>query len=193
MAEVVIFHHACGLTPGVLEFAASLRSSGHTVHTPDLYDGRTFSTIDGGVVYAGEVGFGTVVDRGNAFVANLPTAVVYLGFSLGVLPAQSLAQNRPGALGALFVYSCVPVSALGGPWPAGVPVQVHAMQDDPYFVDNGDLEAARDLVASTDTAELFLYPGSDHIFADTSLSTYHADAAGLLVKRVLDFLQQCGE
>ncbi len=188
MAEVVLFHHALGLTPGVVAFADELRRAGHTVHTPDLFEGRTFATLEDGVAHAEGVGFGEVIERGVRAVAGLPAALVYAGFSLGVLPAQKLAQTRPGARGALLFYSCVPVSEFGASWPDGVPVQVHGMDADPIFVGEGDIDAARALVASTGQAELFLYPGDQHYFADSSLPSYDADAAALLSRRVLGFL-----
>src|ERR1700733_12116578 len=147
MAEVVLFHHALGLTPGVVAFADELRRAGHTVHTPDLFDGRTFATIEEGIGYAEKIGFpGEVIDRGARAVGGLPEGLVYAGFSLGVLPAQKLAQTRPGARGALLFYSCVPVDAFGSAWPHGVPVQVHGMDADPLFVGEGDVDAARELV-----------------------------------------------
>ena len=189
MAEVVLFHHAHGLTRGCLAFADRLRAAEHVVHTPDLYEGKTFTELADGVGYAEQVGFGTIIERGGLAADGLPNEIVYVGFSLGVLPAQKLAQTRPGARGALLFYSCVPTSAFGTPWPADVPVQIHAMDADPIFVDEGDLDAARALVASAEHAELFLYPGSQHYFADASLPSYDADAAALLSRRVLDFLR----
>jgi dienelactone hydrolase len=131
MAEVVLFHHAQGLTPGVAAFADELRRAGHIVHTPDLFEGRTFDTIADGMGYVREIGFGEVMERGVRAVDGLPAELVYAGFSLGVLPAQRLAQTRAGARGALLFYSCVPVSEFGSTWPDGVPVQVHAMDADP--------------------------------------------------------------
>ncbi|HEY3090042.1 MAG TPA: dienelactone hydrolase family protein [Jatrophihabitantaceae bacterium] len=189
MAEAVLFHHAQGLTPGIVAFADGLRRAGHTVHTPDLFDGRTFGSIDEGMAYAQEIGFPDgVIDRGDRAVAELPRGLVYAGFSLGVLPAQKLAQTRSGARGALLCCSCVPVSAFGSAWPAGVPVQVHGMDRDPVFVDEGDLDAARELVAEADDGELFLYPGDQHYFADSSLPSYDADATALMTQRMLAFL-----
>ena len=188
MAEVVLFHHALGLTPGVVAFTDALRRAGHTVHTPDLYDGRTFATLEEGMAYAEEIGFGEVIERGVRAVEGLPAALVYAGFSLGVLPAQKLAQTRAGARGALLFYSCVPVSEFGTAWPVDVPVQVHGMDADPIFVGEGDIDAARVLVAEATDAELFLYPGDQHYFADSSLPSYDAEAAALLSRRVLDFL-----
>ena len=190
MAEVVLFHHAQGLTPGVVDFADELRRTGHTVHTPDLFQGRTFASIDDGMRFAGEIGFsGEVIARGARAVEGLPAGLVYGGFSLGVLPAQFLAQTRPGARGALLFYSCVPVSEFGPGWPEGIPAQIHGMDADPIFVGEGDVDAARDLVEAAKDAELFLYPGDQHYFADSSLPSYDPDATALLTRRVLDFLR----
>jgi dienelactone hydrolase len=188
MAEVLLFHHVQGLTSGVHAFAESLRRAGHTVHTPDLFDGRTFDKIEDGLAHVGEVGFGTVLERGQQAAQGLPADLVYAGFSLGVMPAQQLAQTRQGAKGALLFHSCVPTSEFGGAWPPGVPVQIHGMDADPFFVDEGDIDAARALVASTSDAELFLYPGKGHLFADNSVPDYDEQAAALLTERVLAFL-----
>jgi dienelactone hydrolase len=188
MAELVLYHHVQGLTEGVQAFADTLREAGHTVHVPDLFDGRTFVTLEDGMAYAQQVGFGTLKDRGIAEAEVLGPALVYAGFSMGVMPAQQLAQTRAGARGALLFHACIPVSEFGDAWPAGVPVQVHGMDADALFADEGDLDAARDLVASTDNAELYLYPGREHLFADSSLPSYDEEAAALLTQRVLDFL-----
>lgn len=189
MAEVVLFHHAQGLTPGVIAFADQLRAAGHTVHTPDLFDGHTFDTLEEGLGYAGKVGFGAVTDRGVRAAEGLPAEVVYAGFSLGVVAAQQLAQTRAGGRGALLFHSCIPVSEFGSSWPDGAPLQVHGMDADSFFVDDGDLAAARALVDEAADAELFLYPGEQHLFADSSLSSYDAGASALLTERVLDFLR----
>jgi dienelactone hydrolase len=187
MADVLLFHHAQGQTPGFTSFADELKRAGHTVHTPDLFDGRTFGSIDEGMAHVGEVGFMELLERGVRTADDLPEGLVYAGFSFGEVAAQKLAQTRPGARGALLFYSCVPVSEFGE-WPAEVPVQIHGMDADPYFVGEGDIDAARELVESARNAELFLYPGSEHYFADSSLPSYDAEAATLLTKRVLEFL-----
>lgn len=188
MTEVVLFHHAQGLTPGVVAFADGLRLAGHTVHTPDLFDGRVFGTLEEGLRHCEETGFDALLERGAKAVDDLPAEVVYAGLSLGVLPAQSLAQTRPGARGALLIHACVPFREFGTAWPGGVPVQVHAMDADPVFVGDGDIDASRELVEEAEDAELFLYPGGEHLFTDSSLSAYDAEAAALLRERVLGFL-----
>jgi dienelactone hydrolase len=192
MAEVLLFHHAQGLTPGVVAFADKLRAAGHTVHTPDLFDGRTFGSIDKGMAFIKEAGFDSLGERGLRTADALPAELVYAGFSFGESIAQQLAQTRPGARGALLFYSCLPITGEWaiGPWPDGVPVQIHGADADPYFVGEGDVDAAREIVEKVDDAELFLYPGDQHYFADSSLPSYDADATALLTKRVLEFLDR---
>jgi dienelactone hydrolase len=186
MAEIILFHHAQGQTPGFLAFADALSVAGHTVHAPDLYDGNTFADLDEGVGYARNVGFDTIAERGREAAEGLPNELVYAGFSLGVLPAQMLAQTRPGAKGALLFSAAFPASEFGGSWPRGVPLQIHMMEGDEWALE--DLPAARELVESTDGAELFLYPGNGHLFADSSLPDYDEGAARLLEQRVVAFL-----
>ena len=187
MAELLLFHHAQGLTAGCLSFADELRAAGHVVHAPDLYDGKTFADLDDGVGYAREVGFDTISERGRLAAEGLPTEIVYAGFSLGAMPAQMLAQTRPGAKGALLFHGSVPPSEFGGPWPQGVPLQIHLMEADEWALE-GDLDAARELDETVESAELFLYPGDRHLFADNSLPDYDEGATTLLKQRVLSFL-----
>lgn len=185
MAEVLLFHHVHGLTPGCLAFADELRAARHVVHAPDLYDGKTFADLDEGMAYAKEVGFDTIVERGRLAAESLPDELVYGGFSLGAVPAQMLAQTRPGAAGALLFHAAIPTSEFEAPWPQGVPLQIHTMEDDEL----GDVDVARELVAEVEGAELFLYPGDRHLFTDRSLSAYDEEAARLVVQRVLGFLE----
>lgn len=193
MAEVLLFHHSLGLTPGVRAFAETLREAGHVVHLPDLYEGRTFPDIESGMGYVEQIGFDTILSRGATVADGLPEELVFAGFSLGVVPAQMLTQTREGAQGALLFSSCIPTSEFGDGWPLGVPVQIHGMDADPIFVDEGDLDAARALVeAAPGEAELFLYPGDAHLFADASLPSYDEHAARLLTERVIRFLDGVG-
>jgi dienelactone hydrolase len=186
--EVLLLHHALGRTRGVLDFADTLRRAGHTVHAPDLFEGRTLETIGGGIGCAQEAGFQTIIERGALIAEALPAGLVYAGFSLGVLPPQVLAQTRAGSRGALLFYSFVPVSEFGGTWPDGVPLQVHGMDADPIFVGDGDLAAAMDVAAPVDDCEVFLYRGDQHHFADSNLPSHDAAATRLLMERVIEFL-----
>jgi dienelactone hydrolase len=192
MAELLLFHHALGLTPGCLAFADEFRAAGHVVHTPDLYEGTTFPTIEEGVAHAQEVGFDTILGRGRRAAEGLANELVYAGISLGVMPAQALAQTRPGAMGAILISAAIPASEFGGPWPEGVPLQIHLMEDDPLVRDEGDLDAARELAEAVRGAELFLYPGDTHYFMDSSSADHDERAAELLTERALAFLSRAG-
>ncbi len=187
MAEILLFHHAQGLTPGVVAFSDELRAAGHTVHAPDFFEGLTFDTVEEGVEHARSVGFGAIVDRAVANADGLPEDLVYAGFSLGVMAAQRLAQTRPGARAALLIDGAIPLGEFGD-WPEGVRLQIHGMENDPWWEE--DLEGAKDLVAKVDGAEMFLYPGDQHLFADSSLASYDAEAAALLTRRALEFLSR---
>jgi dienelactone hydrolase len=189
MADVLLFHHILGRTPGVIALADDLRAAGHTVHVSDLYGGRTFTTIEDGAAFSKGLDLAAPAD---AVAAELPAELVYAGISSGVMHAQRLAQTRAGAVGAVLLEGCLPLSGAPwalGPWPDGVPVQIHGMAADPIFADEGDLAAARVIVATVGpSAELFLYPGDGHLFADRSLPGYDAAAAELLTARVVEFL-----
>ena len=190
MADVLLFHHIQGLTPGVVALADRWRAAGHTVHTPDLYDGRTFTAIQDGAAYANGPGHPDFDALADDVVAGLPAGLVYVGISFGVMQAQRLAQTRPGAVGAVFAESCLPISGdwAIGPWPDGVPVQVHGADADEFFAGEGDLDAARELVESASDGELFVYQGDQHLFEDSSLPSYDAEATDLLNERVLGLL-----
>jgi dienelactone hydrolase len=188
MATVLLFHHAQGQTPGFLTFADDLRAASHTIHAPDLYDGGTFRDLREGVAYAEQIGFPEIVRRGSNAAKGLPADIVYAGFSLGVLPAQALAQTRPGARGALLFHSCVPPSEFGNSWPEAVPLQIHMMDADEWT--EVDRPVAEALVEKIPTAALFLYPGSAHLFADPTSGDYNEEAALLLKERTLAFLHR---
>jgi dienelactone hydrolase len=191
VAEVLLFHHAHGLTAGCRSFAKRLRGAGHVVHTPDLFEGDRFADLDAGVAFAERVGFDVLLERGRRAADELPPGVVYAGFSLGVLPAQLLAQTRPGARGAVLAHSCVDPAAFGGPWPDELGVQIHMSEADPLSLPpNEDLDAARRLAATASRAQLVLYPGDRHLFADPGLPGFEPEAAARLTAHVLDFLRE---
>jgi dienelactone hydrolase len=196
MTDVVLFHHIQGLTDGVRAFAEELGSGGHTVHTPDLFEGSRPATIEEGVALVSQVGDDELAARADRAVAELPRGLVYAGCSFGAATAQRLAQTRSGAKGALLYEACLPITGEWaiGPWPDGVAVQIHGMDQDPFFALEGDIDAARELVETVGPGlgELFVYPGDRHLFADSSLPSYDADATALVVQRSRDFLDRAG-
>jgi dienelactone hydrolase len=186
MADVVLFHHALGLTEGVLRFAERLRTAGHRVNTPDLFNGQIFNSIDAGVAHAEKLGFENIIQSGVMAAESLPVRCVYAGFSLGSLPAQKLAQTRPGALGAILYHGGIPVSSFSPNWPAGVGLQMHQVEHDKW----AELDASYDLSKQIAGCELFLYPGSAHLVADSSFGEYDPPSAELMICRSIAFLNQ---
>ena len=79
----------------------------------------------------------------------LPQGVVCAGISWGAGAAQRFAQTSTGARGALLYEACFPVTGqyAFGPWPCDLPVQIHGKADDEFFGQEGDIDAARELVA----------------------------------------------
>lgn len=187
MTEVLLFHHALGLTDGCRSLAARLQAAGHNVHMPDLYGGSVFPELSAGIAHAEQIGFDTVIERGRAAAESLPSEIVYVGLSLGVLPAQMLAQTRRGARGAVLVSAAVPPSEFGGAWPDGVPLQIHMMDADTLVVEDGDLDVARQLADTIEGAQLYLYPGDRHLFIDSSLPDYDHTATELVTHRIAAF------
>jgi dienelactone hydrolase len=196
MAEVVLFHHVRGLTDGVRALADRLRAGGHGVHTPDLFDGALPESIEAGAALEEAIGREELDRRADRAVADLPDGLVYAGISSGVMHAQRLAQTRAGAGGALLYEACIPVTGAWafGPWPDGVPVQVHGMDQDPFFALEGDVDAARELVRTVgpELAALFTYPGDAHLFTDSALPSHDAGATTLVVERSLALLDRVG-
>lgn len=192
MAEIILFHHVYGLTAGVESFAGDLRAEGHLVHVPDLFDGAVFDSIERGLTHAEAVGFESLIERGMDAAGALPSSVVYAGFSLGALVAHKLAQTRRGALGALlFSHGDVPMETFGEAWPVGVALQIHVNEDDAWC-EMGVVQEFIERAGSVASAELFIYPGSSHLFADSSLPDFDADSAHLALERSLGFLSRFG-
>jgi dienelactone hydrolase len=191
VANVVIFHHIQGLTPGMRRMAETIRDAGHDVHAPDLHDGRVFESIEEGAAFR-QSGAAEVDVRADEAVAQLPEDLVYIGVSSGVMQAQRLAQTRSGARGVVLIESAIPITGewAFGAWPEGVPVQIHGADADEFFAGEGDIDAAREIVATVDDGELFIYPGDQHLFEDDSLPSHDAQATALLTERVLAFLER---
>jgi dienelactone hydrolase len=188
MAPVLLFHHAQGLTDGVRAFADELRAAGHDVQVPDLYDGRVFADLTEGVAHAQQVGVEEILRRGRAAADGLAPGTATIGFSLGVLPAQQLAQTDPAVRAAVLLHSAVPAETFGDGWPDGVALQLHLSDEDPWIVE--DRPAAEALAATVPGAELFVYPGSGHLIADSSLAEYEPESAALILDRVKQFLDR---
>lgn len=184
MIDVIVYHHALGVTAGVQAFADRLIAAGHRVMVPDLYEGETFATVDEGVEHAEAVGFDTIIDRGVAAATATDGRFAVVGFSLGVLPAQNLAQTHRRAAGAVLCHAAIPLGTFADSWPEGVALQLHNAPDDGW----GDFAEAEALAAAVPGAELFAYETSAHLAADSSTDDYNADIAEQIIGRTLALL-----
>ncbi len=194
MAEVVLFHSALGLRPGVAAAADRLRAAGHTVHAPDYYDGEVFDDLAEGLRKRDALGYAEIVQRTREAVAGLPAGLVLAGFSLGAVPAELLAANTPAARGAVLMHAAIPVEGFGefgvDRWPEGMPVQMHYAAGDPW-VEAGEVAALGEAVRGAGAAfEEHAYPGSGHLFADPDLPGYDRASSEAMWRRVLDFLDR---
>ncbi|SCG55598.1 dienelactone hydrolase family protein [Micromonospora humi] len=196
MAEILLLHHLQGRTEGIRALADALGAGGHTVHVPDLFDGELPASLEEGSALTKRIGGDVLDERADRIAADLRPDLVYAGVSWGAAIAQRLAQTRPGARAALLYEACLPVTGEWaiGPWPDGVAVQVHGMERDAFFGLEGDVDAARELVSivGPERGDLFVYPGDRHLFTDSSLPSYDAEATALVVSRSRDLLDRLG-
>ncbi|AHI01976.1 dienelactone hydrolase family protein [Kutzneria viridogrisea] len=194
MADIVLFHSILGLRPGVLAAADRFRTAGHTVHTPDLYEGAVFEDYRLAERKFEQLGVEGLLRRTEESVADLPEDLVYAGFSNGGASAAHLAATRPGALGALMLHSSLPLAMMRLPsWPASVPVQVHYGEGDPWRRQEWVDAMAADVRASGAGYEYFSYPVNGHLFTDPTLpEEYHEESAELLFQRALAFVGELG-
>jgi len=186
---VVVFHSVLGLRPAIHKFAEYLREKGHTVYTPDSFDGETFNTIDEGARKRDSLGIPELINRAWAAVSKLPNDIVYAGFSLGAAPAELLAGTRPGARAAILMHGAIPLQMMGvAQWPS-VPAQIHYSPNDPW-VEAQEVESfSKSVRASAQTCEIFQYPGKGHLFDDNGSSDYDAVASITMRERVAHFLK----
>ena len=190
MASIVVFHHALGLTPGIEAFGNALAVAGHDVITPDLFGGRVFDTVDAGVVHAQTIGFETIAELGSEAVASIEGPFVVIGFSLGVLPAQKLAQGHPDVTAAVLCHSALPLGFFSDHWPPNVALQIHAGERDPFVEE--DREAIAQLIGAAEASDCHWYDTDAHLVADVTSTDYDADIAGLIVTRTLEFVAAHG-
>lgn len=201
MTTIVLFHSILGMREGVADAVRRMEAAGHTVYAPNLYGPDVvFDDYEEASAYLKSIGgFEELIKRTEAAVADLPTDVVYAGFSNGGGSAQYLVQSRPGAVGAVFFHAGMSPEVFEGygsddlllTWPGSVPVQVHYDANDP-FIEPEMTEGLREAAAVSGASfEYFEYPGSGHLFTDPSLpEEYSAESTELLWDRVLSFLDK---
>lgn len=189
--EVVLLHSALGLRPAVHGWAAHLRAAGHRVHTPDIFDGEVFASVEEGLRKRDALGIPEIGRRTRAAVATLPAGLVFMGWSLGAVGAQVLAATRPGAKAAVLLHGIAPLPAIGvRQWPTGVPIQIHSADADPW-VPEPLVQAFEAAVTTAGVhAETWRYPGAAHMFDDPDLPGHSVEATALARERITRFLER---
>ncbi len=183
----MVFHSVLGLRPVELGFAARLRAAGHHVTTPDLYAGRTASTLDAGFALMAAIGWETITRRARDAVRDLPGETVLAGVSMGAGVVQSVLPHRPGTAGVLLLHA---VGALPAGTRAGLPAEVHVADPDPIAP---PAQVAAWLAAATRLgaeARVFTYPGVSHFYTDADGPGFDPAAAALTWERGLDFVRR---
>ncbi|WP_103351723.1 dienelactone hydrolase family protein [Amycolatopsis sp. CA-128772] len=187
MTDVVVFHSVLGLRPVELGFAERLRAAGHHVTTPDLYDGRTASTLEAGFALKDAVGWDTIARRARDAVRDLPAETVFVGVSMGAGVVETVLPHRPGTAGVLLLHA---VGALPAGVRAGLPVQVHVADPDP-LAPPAQIAAWREAAARLGAdARVYTYPGLGHFYTDAGGPEYDPAAAELTRERVEEFLSR---
>lgn len=187
MSEILLFHHALGLTDGVRWFADRLTDAGHEVHTPDLFDGRTFAGLEAGVAHAEQdVGVDGILQRADEAATAHPEATAFLGISLGAMPAYRLAQTRAHARACVTVSAALPVDYFAPRWPDGVALDLHLKSADPWGEE--DLPVAWALAGTV--AELYEYAGGQHLFTEYGHPDFDPAATELVLTRTLETLER---
>ena len=188
MAIVAIFHAVLGVTPGLVDFASKLKRPGREVHVVDQYDGRVFDNYEEAGAYEEEVGFPDLMAKAIQGVADLPDGFVAIGFSNGAGMAEFVAANRPVS-GVVMASGALPLETIGITWPEGVPAQIHSTVDDPHRNEDGITSVKQAVEEAGGSIEVFDYPGSGHLFADSSRADeYQPAEAELMLSRIKDFL-----
>lgn len=189
MASIVLFHSAFGLRPAVHEAAGRLRAAGHTVHVPDLYDGRTTDSVEEGMRIKDGFGHEELLKRAVAAAApHSERGLVYAGLSLGGSLAQNLALGDVRARGLLLLHGTSDIADAAAV--DGLPVQLHVADPDPFephdWLNAWYLRMRR---AGADV-EVHRYPGAGHLYTDPGLDDHDAEAAEATWRTALGFLAE---
>ncbi|MFB7471068.1 dienelactone hydrolase family protein [Kitasatospora sp. NPDC056184] len=190
VAQILLLHSAYGLRPAVHAAADRLRAAGHTVHTPDLYEGRTFDDVEEGMAYKEELGSDELLRRAVGAAAPLLAsgdALVYAGFSLGGSLAQNLALADENARGLLLLHG---TSDIREDAATSIPVQLHVAEPDPFEPEDWLNAWYLNMRRAGADVEIHRYHGAGHVFTDPDLADYDAEAAERTWAVALDFLAE---
>ncbi|MEW2156725.1 dienelactone hydrolase family protein [Streptomyces sp. NPDC007189] len=185
--NIMLFHSAYGLRPAVRDAADRLRRAGHEVWTPDLFEGRTFDTVEEGMEFNESVGKEELLKR--AVLAAAPYSdrgLVYAGFSLGASVAQTLALGDDKARGLLLLHGTSDIAPNAST--DGLPVQLHVAEPDPFETDDWLTAWYLQMGRAGADVEVYRYPAAGHLYTDPGLPDYDREAAEATWRVALGFL-----
>jgi dienelactone hydrolase len=186
--NIMLFHSTYGLRPAVRQAADRLREAGHEVWTPDLFEGRTFGTVEEGMAFHTEIGKDELLKR--AVLAAAPYSergLVYAGFSLGASVAQTLALGDEKARGLLLLHGTSDIAA-NAPVDE-LPVQLHVAEPDPFETDDWLSAWYLQMGRTGADVEIYRYAGAGHLYTDPDLPDYDEEAAEATWRVALGFLE----
>lgn len=189
MAQLLLLHHALGVTSALRRLADRFEDAGHDVVVPDLFESRVFASVEEGMEHVESVGIETLAGLGEDAASDMQPGFVVCGISLGAIAAMRAGVSNDAVAAVVVASACIPEEYIGGPWPRTLPLRVVASREDAMFRDEGDLEAATEYTHSAQQAKLKLMPGREHLFveADDPESTA---ATEWLVETVMRFLDR---
>lgn len=186
--NIMLFHSTYGLRPAVHAAADRLRAAGHEVWTPDLFEGRTFDTVEEGMAFQEGLGKDELLKR--AILAAAPYSergLVYAGFSLGAATAQTLALGDDKARGLLLLHGTSDIAESASV--DGLPVQLHVAEPDPFESDDWLSAWYLRMGRAGADVEIYRYAGAGHLFTDPDLDDYDAEAAAATWRTATGFLE----
>ncbi|MFF8957056.1 dienelactone hydrolase family protein [Streptomyces sp. NPDC014894] len=186
--HIMLLHSTYGLRPAVGSAAERLRAAGHQVWTPDLFEGRTFDTVEDGMAFKDGLGKDELLKR--AVLAAAPYSdrgLVYAGFSLGASIAQTLALGDEKARGLLLMHGTSDIAVNASV--DELPVQLHIADPDPFEPHDWLTAWYLGMGRAGADAEVYRYPGAGHLFTDPELPDYDEEAAETAWRVSLGFLE----
>ena len=186
--NIMLFHSTFGLRPAVLQAADRLRSAGHEVWTPDLFEGRTFESVEEGMEHKEKIGKEELLKR--AVLAAAPYSergLVYSGFSFGASVAQTLALGDDKARGLLLLHGTSDIAANASV--DDLAVQLHVAEPDQFETDDWLSSWYLQMGRAGADVEVYRYAGAGHLYTDPGLPDYDEEAAEATWRVALGFLE----
>jgi carboxymethylenebutenolidase len=189
---VLVLHAWWGLTDFFKQVCERLATEGFIALAPDLYHGKTTTTID----EARQLSSG-LVDSGETY-QNITESIKYLfkhpGRQGKTLGAVGFSLGGYWALGLEDLMAAI-VTFYGTTGPENVVARAeflgHFAEHDDVFNPLEDVRRLEeDIRSSGREASFYIYPGTRHWFFEENRPEYDAEAARLAWERTIEFLHE---